>query len=64
MARIPALDLGRCTDCEGCIAVCPQVFRRSGAGYIEIADLDGYPEECVQEAINCCPTDCITWEEA
>lgn len=61
--RIPVLDLNRCTSCEGCLELCPEVFRQNEAGYIEIASLDSYPEECVQEAINCCPTDCIAWEE-
>lgn len=62
--RIPVLDLNRCTGCEGCLELCPAVFKQNEAGYIEVAALDSYPEECVQEAINCCPTDCIAWEES
>jgi ferredoxin len=50
--------------CEGCVEACPEVFQVSEEfGYIEVAELDEYPEECVQEAINCCPTGCISWEE-
>ena len=64
MARIPVVDMARCTLCEGCLEVCPQVFRLNPAGYMEIAEMDEYPEDCVQEAINCCPTDCIDWEES
>ena len=64
MARIPVVDMARCTLCEGCLEVCPQVFRLNPAGYLEIAEMDEYPEDCVQEAINCCPTDCIDWEES
>jgi ferredoxin len=64
MAKVPVLDLGSCTDCEGCIEVCPEVFRRNDMGFIEVIDLPAYPEECVQEAIKCCPADCISWEEA
>jgi ferredoxin len=63
VAKIPVIDLSACSECEGCLAVCPQVFQRNQAGYIEVLDHDGYPEDCVQEAINCCPADCITWEE-
>jgi len=64
MARIPVVDMARCTLCEGCLEVCPQVFRLNPAGYMEIAEMDEYPEDCVQEAINCCPTDCIEWEDS
>jgi ferredoxin len=63
MSRQPNLDLSECTDCDGCIEVCPQVFKRNPAGYIEVADLDEYPEACVEEAIRFCPADCIVWEE-
>jgi ferredoxin len=63
MAKVPVLDLGRCTDCEGCMEVCPEVFRRNDMGYIEVIDLPAYAEACVQEAIKCCPADCISWEE-
>ena len=47
----------------GCVAVCPEVFRENGSGYIEVIELDTYPEECVNEAIKYCPEDCISWEE-
>jgi ferredoxin len=32
-------------------------------GYIEVAELDVYPESMVDEAIKYCPEDCISWEE-
>ncbi len=63
MARRPVLDLSECTDCEGCIEMCPEVFKRNPAGYIEVEDREAYPEECVEDAIHSCPRDCITWEE-
>lgn len=64
MAKVPSLDMKSCSGCEACLELCPQVFRRNEAGYIEVLDLATYPEECVQEAINCCPSDCIAWEES
>lgn len=64
MRKIPVIDIGACIDCDSCIEICPSVFRRnSETGYIEVVDLPGYPDEDVQEAINICPVDCITWEE-
>ena len=63
MAKVPSIDLGGCTDCDGCIEICPEVFRRNEAmGYVEVIELGEYPEEKVREAINICPADCIGWE--
>lgn len=62
--KVPVIDLGICIECEGCIEVCPTVFRRNeAAGYIEVIELDEYPEEEVDEAIKICPVSCISWEE-
>jgi ferredoxin len=63
MAPRPVVDLADCNRCEGCIAVCPQVFFMSDAGFVDIAELDTYPAADVDEAIKNCPEDCIRWEE-
>ncbi len=63
MRVIPVIDLGECTDCGSCLEVCPEVFNRnSETGLIEIIYLSEYPDACVQEAINICPADCISWD--
>ncbi len=62
--RIPTIDHGDCTLCEGCIIICAEVFSLNPAGYIEVADLDIYPEKEVAEAIMLCPVSCIHWEES
>lgn len=61
--KIPVIDLGECVDCDACIEVCPAVFTRNHAGYIEVIELPEYLEEELEEAIKNCPADCITWEE-
>ena len=62
--RKPVLDIGECTMCEGCLAVAPGVFELNPAGgYIEVRELDQYPEDAVQEAIAVCPAGCIEWQE-
>ncbi|MBN1850405.1 MAG: ferredoxin [Deltaproteobacteria bacterium] len=64
MRQVPAIDLSGCTDCESCLEICPIVFKRNNeTGLIEIMDLYVYPENEVQEAINMCPADCISWQE-
>jgi len=60
--KIPIVDIGRCTLCGGCVEVAPKVFRyNNGFGYIEVIELENYPEEEVDEAIKICPVDCIEW---
>ena len=63
MMKVPVIDIGKCTDCESCLEICPEVFKRnSETGYIEVADLIEYPEEVVDQAISICPVDCISWD--
>jgi ferredoxin len=61
--RRPCVDLIRCSGCEACLVLCPELFRRNpDTGRIEVVDLSDYPEEAVGEAIANCPKDCIEWE--
>ena len=60
--RTPVVDMAECTDCEACLEACPEVFRKNEAGYIEVIDLDEYPEEGVEEAIRNCCAGSISWE--
>ncbi len=62
--RRPVIELGDCIRCGICVEVCPAVFSLNQADYIEVADIDAYPESEVDEAIKHCPTDCITWEHS
>jgi ferredoxin len=59
----PDIDIGACTLCMVCVEICPEVFVYNDAGYIEIIDLEVYPEKEVDEAIMYCPEDCIVWQE-
>ena len=64
MTKGPVIDGSQCTDCESCLEICPEVFKRNReTGSIEVIDLDEYPEEKIREAISICPADCILWEE-
>ncbi|MBF0530306.1 MAG: ferredoxin, partial [Deltaproteobacteria bacterium] len=45
--KTPDLDLNQCSLCLGCIEIAPAVFRLNPTGYIEVIDLDHYPEDQV-----------------
>ena len=61
--KLPLVELSDCISCGVCAEVSPEVFRLSDAGYIEITELEIYPEDEVNDAIKYCPTDCIRWVE-
>ena len=64
MKRILIIDIGRCTECLGCLELAPEAIRyNEDTGCLEVIDLDRYPEEKIREAMKCCPKDCIYWEE-
>ena len=65
VSKTPFIERSECTDCESCINLYPQIFRRNReTGCIEVVDLPEYPEEAVQEVIAMCPGDCISWQES
>ena len=59
--RAPIVELSECIVCGVCVETCPQVFRLNDAGYIEVIELEIYPEPEVNDAIKYCPVDCIHW---
>jgi ferredoxin len=62
--KVPVIDIGECTECEGCMEICPEVFFKNEAGgYFDVRELESYPVEDVDEAIKNCPVKCISWEE-
>jgi ferredoxin len=60
----PAVDLGRCSRCQGCIEIAPEIFRyNEETGSVDVIDLPVYPMDKVNEAIKYCPEDCISWDK-
>ena len=63
MKKFPSIDLGRCTECQGCIEIAPTIFSyNSSTGMMEVIEQDEYSEAIVEEAIKNCPECCISWE--
>lgn len=61
----PSIDIGRCSECLGCIEIAPDVFRyNKSTGMMEIIVRQDYDRVRVDEAIATCPKDCISWERS
>jgi ferredoxin len=63
--RIPVIDTDACIACGNCEAVCPEVFRLDeNLGHSEVIKPYAGPVACIQDAIDQCPAQCISWEES
>lgn len=61
MAEV-SIDREECIGCESCVEICPEVF-----GFDEseeksyVIDSSAASEDKIQEAMDSCPVECITW---
>ena len=60
----PEIDLTICVLCEICTDYSPLVFKLNAAGFVEVVDLEKYPEADINEVIKNCRGDCIFWVES
>jgi len=53
-----------CIGCESCVELCPDVFDFDVDAEKAIVVMpEGGDEECIEEAMDSCPSECIHWEE-
>ena len=64
MAKEPVVEQDECVGCGNCAEICPEVFRLNDDGVAEVHDPEGATEDKIQQAIDSCPVECISWEEA
>ncbi len=64
LAKRIAIDTEECTGCETCVEMCPDVFEFNETDEVAVViKEEGGGEECIEEAIETCPVECIHWEE-
>ena len=64
MSKTVIIDTEECIGCESCVELCPDVFSFDEDDEKAFVILpEGGDEECIDEAIETCPVECITWEE-
>ncbi len=58
------IDEEVCIGCESCAEVCPQVFRfNPDQEKAEVILPEGGPKDCIEDAMDACPVNCIHWED-
>ncbi len=63
MSKVLVIDEAECIACESCVEICPDAFRMSsGNEHAEVID-PKTSADCVGEAIDTCPVQCISWQE-
>ncbi|MFP3903137.1 MAG: ferredoxin [Armatimonadota bacterium] len=59
----PVVDQDVCTGCTLCTDIAPNTFAMNDDGISEVIDPQGDDEDTIQEAIDTCPVECISWSE-
>jgi ferredoxin len=63
MSKKVYIDTEECIGCESCVELCPDVFGMDEEAEKAFVILpEGGPEDCIDEAIDTCPVECIHWE--
>jgi ferredoxin len=62
MSTVAAVDQDECIACESCVQICPEAFRMNDEGKAEFI-ASGKGAECIQEAMDTCPVECIHWQD-
>ena len=64
MGKRVVIDTEECVGCETCVELCSEVFAFiEDEEKAEVIMPEGGPEDCIEEAMESCPTECISWEE-
>lgn len=62
MARKVVLDEECCIGCGSCAELCPDVFEMDEEEKAHVIGTEAGNEECMDDAIESCPADCISWD--
>lgn len=64
MGKRVVIDEDECVGCQSCVELCPDVFGfNESTEKAEVIQAEGGDEACIQEAIESCPVECISWED-
>lgn len=65
MGNNVVIDTEECIGCESCVEICPDVFGFDDEEEkAKVILSNGGSYECIDEAIDTCPVECISWEDS
>jgi len=62
MAKVPVVDQDECIGCGTCPEMAPKTFAMNDEEKAVVINPAGDPEDAIQEAIDNCPSEAISWE--
>ena len=62
MSKVIRIDEDECIGCESCVELCPAAFQMDSSGDKAVVVNEDCTDDCVEEAIDTCPVDCISLE--
>jgi ferredoxin len=61
---VPVIDEEACICCVACEEICPEVFiMNESLGFALVMNPGGADADKIEEAMEACPVNCITWAE-
>lgn len=62
--KIPVVDKEKCIGCGTCTVLAEKTFKLNSEGKAEVIEPVGNDEKTIQEAIDSCAVQAITWKES
>lgn len=64
MSKKVYIETEDCIGCENCVELCPEIFQFDAQENVAFVIMEeGGSEECIDEAIEDCPVECILWKD-
>ena len=63
MAKVPFVDKGLCTSCGLCTEIASNTIKLGDDDLAEVFNPTGDPEDVIQEAMDSCTVEAISWKE-